>query len=68
MTITLPEKQVPQYGEFEVIVVGGGFGGVAAALASARNGAKTCLLEKSATLGLALLRAVCNSSEVFATL
>ncbi len=51
MTITLPERTVPQYGEYDVIVVGGGFGGVAAALAAARNGAKTCLLEKSATLG-----------------
>ncbi|MBQ8570554.1 MAG: FAD-dependent oxidoreductase [Kiritimatiellae bacterium] len=51
MAITLPERQVPQHGEFDVIVVGGGFGGAAAALAAARNGAKTCLLEKSATLG-----------------
>lgn len=51
MNITIPEKHVPIHGEFDVIVVGGGFGGVAAALAAARNGAKTCLLEKSATLG-----------------
>ncbi|MBQ2281708.1 MAG: FAD-dependent oxidoreductase [Kiritimatiellae bacterium] len=51
MTITLPERTVPQHGEYDVIVAGGGFGGVAAALAAARNGAKTCLIEKSATLG-----------------
>ena len=35
----------------EVIVCGGGCAGVAAAIASGRNGAKTILLEKSSTVG-----------------
>lgn len=51
MTISLPERKAPVHGDFDVVVAGGGFGGVAAALAAARNGAKTLLLEKSATLG-----------------
>ncbi len=51
MIITLPQKVASEYGDFDIVVVGGGFGGVAAALAAARNGAKTCLLEKTATLG-----------------
>jgi len=37
--------------EFDVIVVGGGIAGVAAAVASSRAGAKTLLLEKSVNLG-----------------
>ena len=36
---------------YDVIVVGGGVAGVAAAVASARNGAKTLHLEKTVVLG-----------------
>lgn len=36
---------------YDVIVVGGGIGGIAAAVAAARNGAKTLLLEKQVNLG-----------------
>jgi hypothetical protein len=38
-------------GEYDVIVAGGGVAGVAAALAAARHGAKTLLLEKQVVLG-----------------
>lgn len=42
---------VTQKTSYDVIVVGGGVAGVAAAVASSRNGAKTLLLEKSCMLG-----------------
>ncbi|MCE9657878.1 MAG: FAD-dependent oxidoreductase [Burkholderiales bacterium] len=44
---TAPEREV----ECEVLVVGGGMGGVAAALAAARRGRRTCLLEETDWLG-----------------
>ena len=37
--------------DFDVIVCGGGIAGIAAALASAREGASTCLVEKEYCLG-----------------
>ena len=49
--ITEQPKNLPIVGKYDVIVVGGGVGGVAAALASARNGAKTLLLERTYMLG-----------------
>jgi ribulose 1,5-bisphosphate synthetase/thiazole synthase len=42
---TMSEKQ------YEVVVCGGGIAGIAAALAAARNGAKTCLIEREFALG-----------------
>ena len=57
-TIKEPERQVPVAGAADVIVAGGGMAGIAAALAAARSGAKTMLLEREflpgglATLGL----------------
>jgi hypothetical protein len=39
------------YGEYDVVVVGGGTAGVAAAIASARAGAKTILIERFGVLG-----------------
>ncbi len=39
------------YGEYDVVVVGGGTSGVAAAIASSRAGAHTILIERLGTLG-----------------
>lgn len=41
-------KTMPEY---DVLVVGGGVAGIAAAVAASRNGAKTMLIEKSCMLG-----------------
>ncbi len=49
--ITEPEKKTPIVADVELLVCGGGFAGVAAAISGARNGAKVLLLEKDAFLG-----------------
>ncbi len=41
-----PAREIPVYGSFDVVVVGGGCAGFAAAVAAARNGAKTIILER----------------------
>lgn len=46
-----PARQVPVYGSWDVVVIGGGIAGVAAALAAARAGASVCLVEKENALG-----------------
>lgn len=37
--------------DYDVVVAGGGIAGIAAALCAARNGAKTCIVEKETMLG-----------------
>ena len=46
-----PAKELPVYGAYDTVVVGGGFAGVAAALAAARGGNKVLLCEKMYILG-----------------
>ena len=41
-----PSKEIPVFGEYDVIVVGGGCAGFTAAVASARTGAKTLIIEQ----------------------
>ena len=46
-----PAKELPVSGRYDTVVVGGGFGGVAAALAAARCGNKVLLCERVFMLG-----------------
>lgn len=53
-TILLPPAEIHVLAQAEVIVVGGGTAGFVAAIAAARNGAKTILVEQGGFLGGAL--------------
>lgn len=44
-------REIPVAGKYDVVVAGGGVAGIAAAIASARNGAKTLLVEANGFLG-----------------
>ena len=46
-----PAKEIDVFGEYDVIIVGGGTAGLAAAIASGRNKAKTLLIERFGYLG-----------------
>ena len=50
-TIKEPSREIRVFQEADVVVVGGGPGGHSAAVAAARNGAKTILLERYGHLG-----------------
>jgi len=58
--ITEGERRISVAGESDVLVIGGGLAGTAAAIAAARNGATVRMIEKSVVLGgLATLGHVC---------
>ena len=50
-SINEPEREIEVVKEAEVVVVGGGPAGIAAAIAAARNGTETVLLERYGYLG-----------------
>ncbi len=50
-TIQEPSRQIPVIAEVDVVVCGGGPGGLPAAIAAARHGAKTLLVERYGFLG-----------------
>ncbi len=49
--ITEPARSLPVYGEFDVVVIGGGPAGLAASVSAARHGARTLLVERYGFLG-----------------
>lgn len=50
-TIFEPARALPVYGEFDVVVIGGGPSGLAASTCAARHGAKVLLVERYGFLG-----------------
>ena len=49
--VTEPSREIPVSGSYDVVVVGGGIAGCAAAVAAARNGASVAIVEKTCALG-----------------
>ncbi|MBO9515834.1 MAG: FAD-dependent oxidoreductase [Variovorax sp.] len=46
-----PQRSLPVFGEWDVVVVGGGPAGIAASVSAARHGARTLLVERYGFLG-----------------
>ena len=49
--VTEPERRLEIKEKYDVVVAGGGIAGISAALAAARGGAKTLLIEREFSLG-----------------
>jgi hypothetical protein len=50
-TVSEPARDIPVYGEYDVAVLGGGPAGIAAAVAAARAGCRTLMIERYGFLG-----------------
>jgi hypothetical protein len=50
-TVLEPARTLPVYGEFDVVVIGGGPAGMAASVSAAKHGAKVLLVERYGFLG-----------------
>src|SRR5450755_4883945 len=51
MSIVEPQRETPLFGEYDVVVLGGGPAGIAAAASAARHGASVLLVERYGFLG-----------------
>ena len=60
-TITENACEIPVRGHYDVIVCGGGLGGTAAAIAAARAGARTLLIERNSFFGGVATAGMCCS-------
>ena len=50
-TVPEPARSLPVFGDYDVVVVGGGPAGIAASVSAARHGARTLLVERYGFLG-----------------
>jgi hypothetical protein len=64
-TVKIPARTLPVVAEGDVIVVGGGTAGFIAAIAAARTGVRTILVEKEGYLGGALTGTYCTEPSSF---
>jgi len=60
-TVTEPSREVPVRAEVDVLVAGGGLAGVSAAVAAARGGARTLLIERNGFPGGVATAGMCCS-------
>ena len=49
--VVVGKETIPVYGEYDVVVIGGGMAGVGAGIAAGREGAKTIIIENTSALG-----------------